>query len=367
MTIRCAAFLLLSLLTCVRTTSPVPRELGGRLPIDLTLARAAHGAMPMAATPRPEGLSEEPDELEPDELEPDDDDDDAAWGMEVDTDSPAAVGVLANMASMSQADKDKALFDFMLKADQKKAEKKRLRSRWIGEGKHKAKNNKAQPFLRRGGPADSPGTKKKKDRACELGVDFLAARKACDDTCCAATPARPPVACTACAVQTEVKEFAETVFDGDVANEFRREGFMLGQLDEDRTLEAIDLNPCSINLGAIDVLYDVQPKLPLKKGAHQRVGPIMSSSGLTKKRRLLNEICRGKFGISFDDVDLSINEEDDDDICVDGATLTERTLRVVESELSLKQYWRFTEIKTFLTTVLEMFGVSCHSVIGVPS
>ena len=227
-TVRCAAFLLLSLLTCVRTTPPVPRELGGRLPIDLTLARAAHGAMPMAATPRPEGLSEEPDELEHDELEPDDDDDDAAWGMEVDTDSPAAVGVLANMASMSQADKDKALFDFMLKADQKKAEKKRLRSRWIGEGKHKAKNNKAQPFLRRGGPADSPGTKKKKDRACELGVDFLAARKACDDTCCAATPARPPVKCTACAVQTEVKEFAETVFDGDVANEFRREGFMLG-------------------------------------------------------------------------------------------------------------------------------------------
>ena len=111
----------------------------------------------------------------------------------------------------------------------------------------------------------------------------------------------------------------------------------------------------------------MQPKLARKKGAHQRVGPIISSSGLTKKRRLLNEICRGKFGISFDDVDLSINEEDDDDICVDGATLTERTLRVVESELSLKQYWRFTEIKTFLTTVLEMFGVSCHSVIGVPS
>ena len=56
----------------------MPHGLGGRLPIDLTLARAAHGAMLMAATPRPEGLSEEPGELEPDELEPDDDDDDAA-------------------------------------------------------------------------------------------------------------------------------------------------------------------------------------------------------------------------------------------------------------------------------------------------
>ena len=359
MLVRCA-LLLLSLFPCTcPSTSSVPRYLGVRSPIDLALTRAACGAMPLAATPSPPELSEgEPDQEEPEE-EPDDDD--AAWGMDVDTGTSAAGAILAKMANMTETDKHQQLFEFLLAADAKKQQKKDLRKRWIGTGKNKAKNAKGHPFVRRSGPDDSPDSKRKKDRACDFGVDLLAARK--DSGGASSTPL-PPQACTAGAVQTEVKELAETVFDGDIANEFRREGFMLGQLDEDRTLEAIDLNlnPCSINLGAIDVLYHVQPKLPLKKGAHVRVGPIMSSSGLTKKRRLLNEICRGKFGISFDDVDLSINEEDDDNVVVDGVTLAERSLRVVESELCLKQYWRFTEVKTFLKTLLEMFGVSCSAV-----